>query len=143
MTHPLPVPDDAFGNRVRARLREERVIWLTTVAADGTPQPNPVWFYWDGGDTLLIYNRPGAHRLAHLRARPRLAMHFDGNGKGGDVVVITGAASVDDDVPPPHEHPEYAAKYRDSMIRVSGRVEDFSRQYPVPLRVTIAKVRGF
>jgi predicted pyridoxine 5'-phosphate oxidase superfamily flavin-nucleotide-binding protein len=29
-------------------LHEAHVIWLTTVDADGTPHPNPVWILWDG-----------------------------------------------------------------------------------------------
>lgn len=44
----LPDADSEFGQRVRARLRDEQVIWFTTVGADGTPQPNPVWFIWQG-----------------------------------------------------------------------------------------------
>jgi hypothetical protein len=39
-------------DRVAQRLREDAVIWLTTVAANGTPQPNPVWFLWDGHSVL-------------------------------------------------------------------------------------------
>jgi len=38
----LPDPSTAFGERVRRLLRDERVIWITTVGKDGTPQPNPV-----------------------------------------------------------------------------------------------------
>ena len=37
----LPDPSTTFGKRVRERLAEEIVVWLTTVGADGTPQPNP------------------------------------------------------------------------------------------------------
>ena len=37
----LPDPQSPFGARVRERLRDENVIWFTTVGADGTPQPNP------------------------------------------------------------------------------------------------------
>ena len=35
-----------------ARLTGEMTIWLTTVGRDGTPQPNPAGFLWDGGDSL-------------------------------------------------------------------------------------------
>ncbi len=31
-----------------ARLREEVIVWLTTVRSDGQPQSVPVWFLWDG-----------------------------------------------------------------------------------------------
>ena len=139
----LPPADTPYGARVRDRLATETAIWLTTVGQDGTPQPNPVWFLWDGDDELLVYNRADAYRLAHLHDSPRLALHLNSNARGGDVVVLTGTATVDASVPPPHEHEGYLAKYEQDMVRVSGTVERFSEQYPVALRVAIDKIRGF
>ena len=49
------------GRRCLERLRTEKAIWLTTVAPDGTPQPNPVWFTWDG-ETVLVYSHRDAFR---------------------------------------------------------------------------------
>ncbi len=49
----VALPSTPFGARVAQRLREEHLIWLTTVGADGTPQPNPVWFLWDGASVLV------------------------------------------------------------------------------------------
>ena len=46
-------PSTEFGARVERRLPDERIIWLTTVGPDNTPQPSPVWFFWDG-ETFLI-----------------------------------------------------------------------------------------
>src|SRR5882724_4677941 len=66
----LPDPSTTFGKRVRDRLAKETVIWLTTVGADGTPQPNPVWFLWEGEDTILVYNRTDANRVTHVRRAP-------------------------------------------------------------------------
>jgi PPOX class probable F420-dependent enzyme len=136
------LPDGPFGDRVRARLRDEYVIWLITVGADGTPQPNPVWFIWDGADSLVVYNRTSAHRLRHLADRPTATLHFDGNGRGGDVVVLS-AVATRVELPPPHENADYVAKYADGMRRVSGSLEQFSADYPVPLRFDIRRVRGF
>ena len=89
MTAVLPATDTPFGERVARRLRDELIIWMTTTGADGTPQPNPVWFIWDG-DTLLVYNRPDAKRLQHVPARPSVSLNFDSD-RGGNVVVITGS----------------------------------------------------
>jgi PPOX class probable F420-dependent enzyme len=138
----LPDAASSFGERVRRRLREERVIWLTTVGADGTPQPNPVWFLW-GDESFLVYNRPDARRLQHVRSRPHVSLHFDGNRQGGDIVVFTGRAQVLEGRPPPDQVPEYVAKYRDAMLRVSGDLDAFAAQYPVPLLVRVRRVRGF
>jgi PPOX class probable F420-dependent enzyme len=137
----LPDPTTPFGKRVQRRLRDEIVVWLTTTGADGTPQPNPVWFLWDG-PSFLIYNRADAHRLTHVRTRPFVALNFDGNGRGGDIVVITGRAELPEGEPPSHDVPAYLAKYRESMTRVSGSPEAFSKRYPVAMRVWPVKVRG-
>jgi len=76
----LPDPATPFGRRVRARLRDDTVAWLTTVGSDGTPQPNPVWFLSEEDGNVLVYNRPDAGRLRHVRTRPRVAVSFDGDG---------------------------------------------------------------
>jgi len=141
MTHPLPDPATDFGELVRQRLREEQVIWFTTVGGDGTPQPNPVWFLED--NSALVYNRTEANRPTHIRRRPRVCLHFDGNGREGDMVVLAGRAQVLEGHPPPHEMPGYLDKHRESMTCVSGSPEAFSEAYPVPVRVDVACVRGF
>jgi PPOX class probable F420-dependent enzyme len=140
-TPALPDPSTPFGEKVRRRLRDDLVAWLTTVGRDGTPQPNPVWFLWDG-DTILVYNLASARRLAHVRARPAVSFNFDSVG-GGDIVVIAGRAELAEGEPAPHEHPRYLAKYREGMTHVSGSPEAFSRRYSVPLRIRPLGVRGF
>src|SRR2546421_3570356 len=106
-TSVLPDASTPFGQRVEKRLAEEVVVWLTTVGADGTPQPNPVWFLWDG-ESFLVYNLD-VHRVRHVRERPRVTLNFDTDGKGGDVLVVTGRAELVDGAPPCHEVPEYVA----------------------------------
>jgi PPOX class probable F420-dependent enzyme len=138
----FPDPATPFGQRVQRRLRDEKVIWLTTVGADGTPQPNPVWFLVDG-TTVIVYNRPDARRLAHIRRNPRVTLNLDGDGNGGDVIVLSGHAEVVVDQPLSHEFPPYIAKYREAAERISGNVEDFSADYSVAMRITVDRVRGF
>jgi PPOX class probable F420-dependent enzyme len=137
----LPDPEGEYGQRVRRRLQESVAAWFTTVAADGTPQPNPIWFLWDGAEEILIYNRPDAARLRHLPSRPQAALHLDGEG-GRDIVVLTGTARVTEE-PPPHQVPAYLEKYRERMIRVGGSLEEFSETYPVGIRFRPQRLRGF
>lgn len=101
-----------------------------------------VWFVVDGTG-VLIYNRADAHRLRHIRQRPQVSLHFDGDGRGGDIVVLRGRARIVDDVPPPHELPAYAEKYGTGMRRVSGGGPAFSAAYPVRVRVEVTGVRGY
>ncbi|WP_158892835.1 TIGR03667 family PPOX class F420-dependent oxidoreductase [Amycolatopsis anabasis] len=138
----LPDPSTPFGERVRTRLRDERLIWWTTVGADGTPQPNPVWFLQDD-DGILIYNRQDAHRLNHIRERPQVSLNFDAASDGGDIVVLRGRARQLEDQPLPHENPAYLEKYAEAMVEVSGSPEEFSAVYFVPVRIEITRVRGF
>jgi PPOX class probable F420-dependent enzyme len=135
------IPTGAFGARVTQRLREETVVWLTTVGADGTPQPNPVWFLWEEPDTLLVYNRSDAHRLSHVARQPRVSLHFNDN-RGGDVVVLTGTARVVERRLA-HENPSYLAKYEAQAARVGGTPAEFAAQYPVALEITVERIRGF
>ena len=88
-----------FGARVARRLNEDVVAWLTTVDADGTPQPSPIWFLWDGA-TFLIYSQPDKVKLRNIERNPRVALNLDGNGTGGDIVVLIGEARVAPDAPP-------------------------------------------
>ena len=137
------LPEGAFGERVARRLRAETLVWLITVGADGTPQPNPVWFLWDGADGVLIYTKSDAVRLAHVAARPQVALHFQASDAGGDIVVLTGTARVSDDTPAPDANQAYLEKYRTATERVSGSVGEFATEYPVPMMVHIGRVRGF
>ncbi|MFI0421839.1 TIGR03667 family PPOX class F420-dependent oxidoreductase [Spongiactinospora sp. 9N601] len=138
----LPDPATPFGERVRRRLTDDLVVWLTTVAHDSTPQPNPVWFLWDGGESLIIYNRPIAKRLVNIRRNPRVSLNFDSSG-GRDIVVMTGDAELLDEPATAVPNPAYLEKYRDNIVRVIGDADSFVQAYPVRLRVRLTRVRGF
>ncbi len=143
MTFQLPDPATPFGERVARRLREERLIWLTTVDAKGMPQPTPVWFLWDEAtSTILIYSRADAKRLAHLQQNPRVALNFDGNGRGGDIIVLTGHAEVSSDDPPADKLPTYVEKYRDFIARSYATPEHFASIYSVAVRFYPVAIRG-
>lgn len=142
MSTVLPDPSTLFGERVARRLREDPIIWLTTVAADGTPQPNPVWFLWDH-DEILVYNLASAKRLEHIAHDPRVSLNFDGNGRGGDIIVITGQARLTTQQDPPaHQFPAFVEKYKDFIARSFKTAENFASRYPTPVRITPMKVRG-
>lgn len=115
---------------------------MTTVRPEGRPQPSPVWFLWEG-DEILVYSKAGTARTANLEDNDRVAFNLDGDGLGGDIVVIEGRARVDADAPPAHDHPDYVEKYRWMMRRNGWTPEEFSAGYPVALRITPTRVRAW
>ncbi len=130
-----------FGERVARRLREERIIWLVTIDAQGRPQPSPVWFWWDG-ESFLIYSQRGRGKLRNIQRHPQVALHFDSDGRGGDIIVFTGSAQLDPDAPPAHQHAAYAQKYQWGFERLHKTAEEFAADYAIALRVTPDSVRG-
>lgn len=129
------------GARVARHLREEIVVWLTTVTPAGAPLPRPVWFLWDGADSVSIYSLPGA-RVRNLESNPRVSLNFRGTERGGDIVVLSGTAAADRDAPPADRADAYLAKYRDHIARIGLTPESFAERYSVPLRVRIRRVRA-
>ena len=143
-TSALPDPATPFGQAVRSRLAEERIIWLTTVAASGTPQPNPVWFLWQPEtESFLIYHDNTAARLSTLAERPRVSLNFNSTATGGGIVVFTGAVQVLDGHPAAHEVPAYAAKYGPRLQDTGRDLAAFMAKYSIATRITPEKVRGF
>ena len=132
-------PADEGAARVAERLETQRVAWLTTVAADGTPQTSPIWFIWDG-EEFLIYSLDSV-RVRNLVDRSRVSLNLDGNGMGGDIVVIEGTARVDETVPSVAENPLYLAKYQPIMDERGWTPAWFAGRYSVPIRVTPTKYR--
>lgn len=143
MTFQLPDDSTLFGKSVRRRVHEEYLMWLTTVDIGGTPQPAPVWFWWDGATSnFLIYNQTRAKRLDAVRQNPQVALHFDGYGTGSGIIVFIGHAELSTAEPPADHHPLYLAKYRHWMTTKFGSPEQFAAEYSVALRIHPIKVRG-
>jgi PPOX class probable F420-dependent enzyme len=130
-----------FGARAARHLREETVVWLTTVTPTGAPLPRPVWFLWDGEQTLTVYSMPGA-RVRNVGQNPRGSLNFAGDGRGGDIVVLSGRATVDDELPPADQNEAYLAKYADEIDRIGMTPRSFSERYAVPLRINLTRVDG-
>ena len=134
-------PSTEKGARVAARLTDEIVAWLVTVAPDGTPVPTPVWFWWDG-ETLLVYSQPDKPKLRNIGANPRIAVALRTDEVGDDLVVITGEAAVDEAAPVALELPRYIEKYADEIARLGSNPDEFSAGYSVPIRIRPTRFRA-
>jgi PPOX class probable F420-dependent enzyme len=131
-----------FGRHVNRRLRQEKIIWLTTVDSKNTPQPRPVWFHWDG-QTILIFSQRDKAKLRHIAAYPRVALNFNTDEDGGDVVVLIGEAVRLDQPPDPNRIKTYLRKYRASIKDLGMTIKEFTDAYAVPVLVTPQSMRGF
>lgn len=129
------------GQRAAERLRQEEIIWLTTVGGDGMPQPSPVWFLWEG-ETMLIFSQPKVPKIANIRREPRVALHFDSDGKGGDIVVLTGRAEVVDNAAPATIPEAYLAKYAAGIKDIGMTPEEMAASFSAAIRVTPTTLRG-
>ncbi|WP_280299720.1 TIGR03667 family PPOX class F420-dependent oxidoreductase [Nocardia neocaledoniensis] len=130
-----------FGAMVAKRLADEHVIWLTTVGADGTPQPNPVWFLWRAGE-FLLFTQPAAKRLRHIAERPRVALNLNSTHSGGDVVVFAGEARVGEQADA-EEIADYVRKYTQGFVDIKMTEAEFFASYSTPIRITPDRLRGF
>jgi PPOX class probable F420-dependent enzyme len=130
-----------FGARAERHLREETVAWLTTVTPKGAPLPSPVWFLWDGEESVLMYSMPSA-RITNLKHNPRVTLNFGGNGHGGDIVVFSGTAKVDPEQASADANKAYLHKYSEGITRLGSTPEAFAQRYSEPVRITLTKLRG-
>ena len=135
-------PGDAFGARAARHLREDAVVWLTTVDPGGAPTPSPVWFLWDGDGSALVYSLAGTSRTANLAANPRVTLNFAGDGRGGDIVVLSGLATVAEDAGPADENTGYLEKYSAHITRIGLTPREFAGRYRVPVRIRFTRLRG-
>ncbi|MBV8946604.1 MAG: TIGR03667 family PPOX class F420-dependent oxidoreductase [Solirubrobacterales bacterium] len=130
-----------FGARVARRLREETVVWLTTVTPAGAPLPRPVGFVWDGEFNVFVYSQPGA-RIRNIKRNPKVTLNFDGDGHGGDIVVLSCTAEVDESRPSAAENTAWTAKYATEWERSGMTAEAFAQRFNVPVRIRVDAVNG-
>ena len=69
------------------------------------------------------------------------SFNFDGNGTGGDIIVLEGRAGISED-PPSTEVPAYQTKYRNEIPDIGMDPGSFAMAYPVPIRFTPHRLRG-
>lgn len=131
-----------FGARIADDLVREEVIWLTTVDADGTPQPSPVWFLWTGAE-FLIFSQPNKRKLNNIARSPRVSLNLRGDELGDEIAVFTGDATLEGAGPSRDERASYDVKYAASIARIGYTPQSFAQDYSVPLRVVPDRLRGF
>ena len=135
--------NSTFGEAVKEHLKNQYVIWLTTVDSNLTPQPRPVWFIWEA-ESFLIFSQAKAYKVAHIKKNPRVALNFNTDETGDKhVIVFAGEASIESSSLPAHEIPAYFEKYKQGIADLNMTPEGFSNEYSVALRIRPTEIRGW
>jgi PPOX class probable F420-dependent enzyme len=125
---------DPQGAHALERLANDKLGWLTTVTPGGQPQTMPIWFLWQDGE-ILVYGDHRARRNANVAANPKVALHLNDDGAGGDIVVIEGESRIDPDYPQVPDNPAYLAKYGDRIDAHLGGPAKMAQTYNMPIRI--------
>ena len=119
-----------------ARLREDLIIWLASVRADGRPHLVPIWFLWEEGGTILFFSQPGVQKVRNIEHDPRVVLALDTKDDGEDVVIVEGVAEL---LPPGSVDstlPAYVEKYAKQMEAINTSPEKMAAEYTQAVRVT-------
>lgn len=128
-------PNDAH---VEQRLREELIVWFTTVRPDGRPHTVPVWFLWDG-ETFLILSQPGNLKIRNLQRNPYVSLALDGTKQGEDVITVEGEAELLSEPSRNIIVPAYGEKYASEIKAMGGDPDGLVEDYSQPIRIKPAK----
>ncbi len=123
---------------VDQRLREEPIIWFTTVRPDGRPHTVPVWFLWDGG-TFLIFSQPGNLKIRNLQRNPHITLALDDTRQGGDVITVEGEAELLSEPSRNVVVPAFGEKYASMMQAMGADPERMLEDYSQPIRIKPTK----
>jgi PPOX class probable F420-dependent enzyme len=143
----LPIDDPV----VASLLADANLARLAYVGIDGRPRVVPIWFQYRGGAIVMITG-PKAEKAKALAANGAVALTIDSSQPPYKVLLIQGAAALEEVEGMAPEYPEIVRRYlgpateaylaqlrvkRQVRIRVavrSWRVFDFVRRYPKSLR---------
>jgi PPOX class probable F420-dependent enzyme len=127
---------------VEAALREDPVVWLSSVQSDGRPHLVPVWFHWDG-ERIVAFSKPHARKVDNLRDKPSVMLAVGTPGPDFEVELIEALAEVPD-APAATLMPEgFGAKYRDLLRRGGLTVQRFAEIYSQPIVLRPTRFLGY
>jgi PPOX class probable F420-dependent enzyme len=129
-----------LGRRAQERLESEQIAWLTTVRPNGIPEPNPIWFLWDG--TSVVLRSQDNLKVRNIRANPHVALNFNSDG-GGDVVVLRGVARIGTEAEFDAIRDDYFHKYAEGIKSLGTTPERMASSYSVVIVIEPTKLRGF
>lgn len=124
-------------SETEAALRDDPVVWLSSVQRDGRPHLVPVWFHWDG-ERIVAFSKPNARKIANLRDQPQVMLAVGTPGPEFDVELIEATAELPEQAASEVMPEGFGAKYRELLRRAGLSVQRFAEVYsqPIVLRPT-------
>jgi PPOX class probable F420-dependent enzyme len=124
----------AIASRIDRLLREQPVVWLSSVRPDGGPHLVPIWFSWNGRE-ILIASKPNAQKIRNLRANPRVMLALGEAEDDFDVGLLEGRAELLDESAAAALPATHVAKYRTQMAEIGLSPAEFMATYSQVIRI--------
>jgi PPOX class probable F420-dependent enzyme len=90
---------------------------------------------------VSIYSQAGA-RVRNIAVNPKVTLNFDGDGRGGDIVVLSGTAQVDADAPAADANPAWLDEYAAHIEQIGMTPASYAARFSVPIRIRLTRVDG-
>jgi PPOX class probable F420-dependent enzyme len=123
-------------------LREDPVVWLSSIQRDGRPHVVPVWFHWDG-ERIVAFSKPCARKVDNLRDRPHVMLAIGTPGPDFVVELIEATAEVPDATATDLMPEGFGAKYRELLGRAGMSVTRFAEVYSQPILLRPTRFLGY
>jgi len=120
---------------VDERLRQNLILWLSSVRPDGRPHLVYVFFLWDGKH-ILIFSQPTSQKIRNVQHNPNVTLALDDTKNGEDMVILEGKAELLHDPAVNTTLPAFAAKYDSLLKRVGLTAEAMAEVYSQALLIT-------
>jgi PPOX class probable F420-dependent enzyme len=90
---------------------------------------------------VSMYSQPGA-RVRNIAANPKVTLNFDGDGSGGDIVVLSGTARVDADASAADANHAWLEKYAAQIEQLGLTPAAYAARFSVPVRIRLTRLDG-
>ena len=134
MDHDASAVSAASAPRIDRLLRDEPVLWLSSVRPDGGPHLVPIWFSWVGGE-ILIASKPHAQKIRNLRANPGVMLALGEAEHDFDVGLLEGRAHLLDAPAAAVLPASHLEKYRRQMAAIGLTPAEFLETYSQVIRI--------
>jgi PPOX class probable F420-dependent enzyme len=135
-------PSTECRPHVEAALRDDPVVWLSSVQADGRPHLVPVWFHWDG-ERIVAFSKPHARKVDNLRGQPHVMLAVGTPGPDFEVELIEATAELPEEPAESLIPVGFGAKYRELLRRAGLTVQRYAEVYSQPIVLRPTRFLGY